>query len=743
MRQTPAIARLTTTLLGMALAWCAQGAWAAAVPEADTGQVRARLVASSGDVRPGEQITVGLHQRIIEHWHTYWANPGDSGLATTIEWTLPGGASAGPIQWPIPHRFKLGPITNHGYEGEVTLLSPITVPRDAKPGTSFPLEAKVNWLVCQETCIPQEVRLSLSLPVVAPGQPTAAGSPLIQQAQAQLPVTSPWKAEPQAHAGGLALRIPASALGGQPLKDVWFYPLAWGHVAHNADQPRALDAQGLTLKLQAGEAPPQAGQALAGVLVVTQDDGQGRETRRGYELSVTVPPGGMVANTGATTPAAMASPTEGAAPEAQPEAPIGLGLALLLALLGGLVLNLMPCVFPVLSIKALSLLNHGEQTPKQARLHGLAYTGGVLASFALLAGLLVAVKAGGAQVGWGFQFQSPLFVLAVAYLMFAVGLSLSGVFTVGASVTGVGSSLASRSGYAGSFFTGVLATIVATPCTAPFMGGAIGYALTQPTPALMAVFLSLGFGLALPYLLLSTWPALQRWLPRPGLWMERVKQALAFPMYGAAAWLVWVLAQQAGVDAIAAALGGMVLIGFAAWAYDSARGATGRLARHGGLGLAGVALLVAIGGSGLAVQAGAGSDGPALSAHAKAEGAWEPYSPGRFDALRAKGEPVFLNFTAAWCITCLVNERLALNKAPVAAAFKAQGITYLKGDWTRQDPQISQVLEKFGRSGVPLYVYYPQGVDSKPVVLPQILTPDLVVAAVKEGVPAVTSSLNP
>ena len=743
MRHLNLFARLTaSSLLALMMSWSAQLAWAAPVPEADTGHVRARLVASVGQVQPGEQITVGLNQRIIDHWHTYWSNPGDSGLATTIEWALPTGGAAGDIQWPIPHKFVLGPVTNYGYEREVTLLSPITVPKEAKPGSQFAVEAKVNWLVCQDTCIPQEAHLSLSLPVVANGQPVQPGSPLIEQARAQLPVASPWKIEAQAHARGVALRIPDAALGAAKVKDVWFYPLNWGHVAHNAEQPRQADAQGITLQLQAGETPPQPGQALAGVLVVTQSNGQGDEVRRGYDVSVTVPPGGAPAAAGTPSTADATATTAAVDPTAN-EAPIGLGLALLLALLGGLVLNLMPCVFPVLSIKALAMLNHSDQTPRQARLHGLSYTLGVLASFGLLAGLLVAVKAGGAQVGWGFQFQSPLFVLAVAYLMFAVGLSLSGVFTIGASVTGVGSSLADRSGYAGSFFTGVLATVVATPCTAPFMGGAIGFALTQPTPALLAVFLSLGLGLALPYLLLSSWPALQRWLPRPGLWMERVKQALAFPMYGAAAWLVWVLALQAGIDSVAAALGGMVLIAFAAWVYDSSR--HGRaLARHGGLSLAAVALLIAIGGTGLVVRSAESTAGPAtLSAASTPDRGWEPYSTERFDALRAKGDPVFLNFTAAWCITCLVNERVALSRPPVAEAFKAQGITYLKGDWTRQDPQISLVLDKFGRSGVPLYVYYPQGLQSKPVVLPQILTPELVVAAVKEGAPAVTSSLTP
>jgi thiol:disulfide interchange protein DsbD len=332
----------------------------------------------------------------------------------------------------------------------------------------------------------------------------------------------------------------------------------------------------------------------------------------------------------------------------------------------------------------------------------------------------------------------------VAYLMFAVGLSLSGVFTIGGSVAGVGSSLADRPGYLGSFFTGVLATIVATPCTAPFMGGAVGYALAQPPIVLLSVFLSLGMGLALPYLLLSTWPALQRWLPRPGPWMERVKQGFAFPMYGAAVWLVWVLAQQAGIDSVAVALAGMLAIAFAAWLYDGTRNGSAT-ARRSGLVVAGVALLAAVVGGHAGVQLGAeGPGGSQTSASAQGDApqaaeAWEPYSSQRLDELRAKGEPVFLNMTAAWCITCLVNERVALNKPTVAQAFKAAGITYLKGDWTNQDQQITRLLAEFGRSGVPLYVYYPKGASAKPVVLPQILTPEVVVTTVTDAAVAVSS----
>ncbi len=691
--------------------------------------VRAELVSSVDAVYPGEQITVGLHQRIAPHWHTYWINPGDSGLATTLEWTLPAGSVAGDIQWPAPRRFTQGPVTNYGYENEVTLLTSVRVPANASPGVSFPVQAKAKWLVCREVCIPQEATLNLALPVIAPGGARSEGQALIKQAHEQLPVQANWAAEAVLQTGGgVALRIPKVSIHWAGATDVWFYPDEWGRISHNAPQPRQDDdQQGSVIQLTAGDSAATAGQVLKGVLVVSEGEGQAL-VRKSYWVSATVKPGAL--GTPTATPLATAPSTSTQPPD------LTLGSALVLALLGGLVLNLMPCVFPVLSIKALALLNHGDQTPRQARVHGLVYTAGVLSSFALLGGLLVALKAGGSQVGWGFQFQSPVFVLAVAYLMFAVGLSLSGVFTIGGSVTGVGSSLASRGGYGGSFFTGVLATVVATPCTAPFMGGAIGFALGQPTAVLMAVFLSLGLGLALPYLLLSWWPRLQRWLPPPGVWMERVKQAFAFPMYGAAVWLVWVLAQQAGVDAVAVALGGLLVIALAAWVYDSSRASQPAL-RHVGTFAAGVFLAAALGGGYVGIRSGASAN-PGTSFETKTgpgseKASWEPYSAGRLNELRTKGQPVFVNLTAAWCITCLVNERVALSRPSVVDAFKASGITYLKGDWTNQDPEISRVLSEFGRSGVPLYVLYPEGLQSKPIVLPQILTPDLVLAALKDA----------
>lgn len=678
-------------------------------------------MASAAAVQPGEQITLGLHQRIIPNWHTYWLNPGDSGTATSIAWTLPADAKASEIQWPLPSRITQGPITNYGYSGEVTLLSTVTVPRDAHPGDRFPIQAHVKWLVCHDICIPQQAQLSLELPVAAAGAPQAVHNALIEQAKAQLPKSAPWPIDAQQTAHGLALSLPAQALRGATVKDVWFYPSEWGRIDHHAEQARRADDQGIHLTIQAGESPLKAGESLKGVLVVSTEQ-DGVQARTGYEVL-----------------AKLQGPSAQSPDKLEPDASLSLGPAIVLALLGGLILNLMPCVFPVLSIKALALLKHREHSPAQTTLHGVVYTGGVLVSFALLGLLMISLKAGGAQVGWGFQFQSPAFVLAAAYLMFAVGLSLSGVFTIGASVAGLGSSWADRSGYGGSFFTGVLAAVVATPCTAPFMGGAIGFAITRPPLELLAVFLSLGLGLALPFLLLSAWPPLQRLLPRPGLWMERLKQAMAFPMYAAAAWLVWVLAQQAGVNAVAIALGGLVVMAFAAWLYDSTRAAS-LLAQRLGTAFTVLALVGALAGGYAGIQASGqlASDAATASAGAggKAPGAshsWEPYSPSRLQDLRASGRPVFVNLTAAWCITCLVNERVALSQPSVSQAFAQSGISYLKGDWTNQDPAISKLLTQFGRSGVPLYVLYPSGMQDRPVVLPQILTPDIVLAAVKDA----------
>jgi thiol:disulfide interchange protein len=684
---------------------------------AATPQVQAQLIASVTSVEPGAEIYVGLNQKIIPHWHTYWKNPGDSGSPTTIEWTLPEGAIASDIIWPAPSRFSMGPITNYAYENDVTLLTKIKIPSDAKPGEQFTLQTLVDWLVCEEECIPQQVELALTLPIVAAGESVNIRDSRIDDALARLPVASPWEIratqsaiDPELNQGELILHIALSEEQLTQIKDIWFYPYDWGRIQQSGEQVRQPVKGGVELRIKTGDAPLKMGDALTGVLVITEQlgDQSANTIARGFEVNSVLQMAGAEIHADS----------------------LGFFTALLFALIGGIVLNLMPCVFPVLSIKALSLVSHSSQSAAQIRMHGVVYTAGVLASFAFLAVLLILLKAGGAQIGWGFQFQSPIFVLAVAYLMFAVGLSLSGVFFIGGSVANVGSSLTEKPGYSGSFFTGVLATIVATPCTAPFMAAALGYALAQPAAKLLAIFLSLGLGLALPYLLLTCWPRLQRWLPRPGLWMERAKQVLAFPMYAAAIWLVWVLVQQVGVNAIVIALGGMLLIAFAVWLYDATLFASTKI-RKVGTAIALALLLFVLVMSYLGVNvSSANASKLSINSEKAAEQNWEPYSEARLNELLLEGKPVFLNFTASWCISCLVNERVALTNTKVKETFKQQGIVYLKGDWTNRDVAITQFLQKFNRSGVPLYVFYPAGKSDQPAELPQILTPDMVISAV-------------
>lgn len=704
------LARLPLSLV--LLAWIALWSVAAdaASVQAQTEQVRVELIASVNAVHPGDRIVLGVHQRIIPHWHTYWRNPGDSGLATTIDWNLPQGAVAGEIQWPTPDRFSVGPVTNYGYENEVTLLSEVEVPATLVPGTAFVVNAQVSWLVCKEVCLPQEAALELRLPVVPASMGRGPGHPLIETARARLPVSSPWPVQASVHDKGLVVDLALSEVERGALEAVWFYPYRWGVVAHDGAQHyRGTDGR-LRLELPAGQSPLKAGERLEGVLVITERT-SGTPVSRGFELATDL--------------------VEGPAPSHAAE--LGLFLALGLAFLGGMILNLMPCVFPVLSIKALSLLRHAQSAPGASRAHGVAYTAGVLLSFLALAGVLIVLKQGGAQVGWGFQFQSPVFVLVLAYLVFAVGLNLSGVFSINLGGAGLGTSLAAREGWVGSFFTGVLATVVATPCTAPFMGVALGYALTQPALSIVAVFLCLGLGLAMPYLILSFLPALQRRLPRPGPWMERLRQALAFPMYATAVWLVWVLAQQAGADVLALALAGMVVLALAAWLFELSHGgrARGRMLARVAAAVLAVGVLAAGGSAGGYPSVGSRAVAAVPAGAATADGA-EPYSPERLSELRAAGTPVFLNMTAAWCITCLVNERVALADRSVLDTFERAGVVYMKGDWTQRDDRITRLLADFGRSGVPLYVLFSPGAE--PHVLPQMLTPALVAEAVSARV---------
>lgn len=703
---------------------------------AKTEQVEIRLFSATSNVYPGQSLQVAIEQTIAEHWHTYWKNPGDTGMPTTVRWTQPSGVIASELQWQPPQRFQLGSVFNYGYADKVVLLSKITVPSTVQVGTTFNAQAKVNWLVCNDVCIPQSANVQLSLPVVADQSAStinADNSKMIGNAKAALPRKVNWTQTLERQDGHLLLHVtlPGELTTAQindlfqnPKTEVYFYPAEQGKLNPASAQNFEVKDHQLTLHLTAGETPPSAGELLKGVISISPKSSLTGAAKaiHAFELGAD----SNASDNPASDLNTLLSTTQSEVPS---DDSINVWTALAFAFFGGIVLNLMPCVFPVLSIKALALLKHSELSPLEKRLQGVAYTVGVLASFSFLAGILIALKSIGVQVGWGFQFQSPYFVISVAYLIFAVGLSLSGVFILGGEVANLGSGLANRSGYSGSFFTGVLATIVATPCTAPFMGAALGFALTQPAFLLWLIFISLGLGLAVPYLLISSWPQLHAALPKPGLWMERMKQALAFPMYAASVWLIWVLAQQAGVNAVPLALFGLIAIAITAWIYDSTRQTSGHKRQLANVVV--TALVFAI--LGLSYQ------GVNLLAHqnqitasntsaTNTESDWQAYTPERLKALRDEGKPVFINLTASWCITCLVNERVALGQDSVKQALKDKGITYLKGDWTNQDPNISALLKQYGRSGVPLYLFYPAGKNSATVVLPQILTPEIVIS---------------
>jgi thiol:disulfide interchange protein DsbD len=702
---------------------CAQALAQVPPARAVTPHVTATLVADADAVRPGEEIRLGVRQEIIARWHTYWKNPGDSGIATRIDWHLPENAEIGVIEWPTPARFVLGPVTSYGYAEDVTLLATLRIPENLAPGDVFPVRATVDWLVCEEECIPEQVELGLELPVIAPDAPEVAsgpGYPAIIAAASRLPRPAPWQAVFSHALGELRLRIVDADFHHQPPARVWFYPEAWGKIDQSAPQSFLIDETGLEIVLIPDHAVAEGANPVVGVLRLDYADGRVEgfviEGRKEADVAV----GAIIADPNGATDAAT-----------------GLFSAFSMAFLGGLILNLMPCVFPVLSIKALALLQHRD-APRQNRRGGLAYLFGVLGSFALLAGVFAFLRLGGEGLSWGFQFQSPTFVTFMAVLVFVIGLNLSGVFAFGGRMAGVGDALTRKSGVLGHFFTGVLAVVVATPCTAPFMGLAIAYALAQPILSLFFVFFGLGLGFALPYTLLSFWPPLQRLLPRPGGWMEKLRQFLAFPMYGTAIWLVWVLALQSGAEGVLKALSGMLLLVFALWLHKNIRSAHPDARHPGRLGYlaAGAALLVLLA-AGFVLwpgheQQGRQQGGKALGGGQSAQQnptAWEAYTPERLEALLEAGRPVFVNLTASWCVTCLVNEQVALDRAEVRDALRERGVIYLKGDWTNKDADIARFLARHGRSGVPLYLYYPQGKFAPVQVLPQLLTPGLVIEA--------------
>jgi thiol:disulfide interchange protein DsbD len=667
------------------------------------------LIAEHAAVSPGDTFFGALKLDLDDTWHVYWKNPGDSGLPPEAKWSLPEGVTVGGFKWPAPHAIPLATLMNYGYEHQVVFPFEFKVPASAKPGETINFAGKFDWLICQDVCIPEGADLSLNLPVEAAPRIDQAGSDAIGKSLATSPVPLSGVATVERTSDGFKVAAvdPDLAEAAKSATSIRFFPNGQ-EIEHFAKQQVRRGDAGVSITLKASDYAQPGDQPLPGIVVIADDKGALRS------WDVPAQPGAV--------PAGVADKVVAAGGDGEPLGLAQLALMFGGAFLGGLLLNLMPCVLPVLAIKAAGLA-HTAHDPAESRAHGVAYLGGVLTCFAVIAGIIVAFKLAGVALGLGFQLQYAPIVAFFALVMFAVGLNLLGVFEVGSSVMGVGGNLASQGGRSGAYFTGLLAAFVGAPCTAPFMAVALGVALTQSPPIIIATFLVLGLGMAAPFVLLSFTPALAKVIPKPGKWMATFRQVLAFPMFATMLWLLWVVAGQSGSDGALIVVAGAILLGFGIWlATKIGNGVLGKI-------VAGIVILFAFIAPSVAT---AGMRAPAGGESLAAAAGAEPWSETRVAELRAEGRVVFVDFTARWCVTCRVNEEVAIKSQKAQKAFAEHNVAYLIADWTNQDSVIAQALAEHGRAGVPLYLVYPAS-GGEPAVLPQILTPGLVAKAVTDA----------
>jgi len=667
-----------------------------------TDQVRAELMAFAPEgVQPGKPVWVGLQIAHQPKWHTYWKNSGDSGLPTVLEWQLPAGITAGDIAWPTPKKIPIGTLANYGYENTVLLPVPLTVARNFN-GEQLDIKLKAAWLVCEKECIPQEGDFTLSIPSKSS---TALQSQAFQAAFDAAP--KPLAAgTSQIEVSGKAIKVvlsglPASLTG----KELAFFPETGSVIEPAAQWTQSWQGSVWTAQIplsgQRTESPAVMPVVVAFDKISYRIEAPVKGEWPKVAVAAQLPP--------AIEAALKSNASSGATPIQAPAASLTLWAALLGALIGGIILNLMPCVFPVLAIKMVSFVKVKDQRTRVAA--GLAYTAGVTLSFLALGALLLALRAAGEQLGWGFQLQSPAVVAALAVLFTLIGLNLAGLFEFGNFLPSRVASLQAKNPTVDSFLSGVLATAIASPCTAPFMGASLGLAVGLPAVQALAVFAAIGLGMALPYLAASAIPAVANMLPRPGAWMVTFRQLMAFPMFATVVWLVWVLGQQSGIDGAGALLGLLVLMALSIWALTL----KGRVRS--------VIATLSIAASAFFIWA----TGPNIIKTQESQAAsstlpsnWQPWEPGRVEQIMSGGQSVFVDFTAAWCVTCQYNKKTTLSNALVLADFEAKKVTLLRADWTRRDPAVTAALAQLGRSGVPVYVIYKPG--RAPVVLSEILS---------------------
>ena len=666
--------------------------------------VEAELVVEGQSIQPGATFWAGLRLAMDPHWHTYWKNCGDACQPTDIEWALPEGFKAGDIHWPYPIRFELPPdIVSYGYKDEVLLLVPVTAPASLPAGGSVTLKARASWLMCEEMCIPGKADLSVTVPVAATApSPDQKWADAFAASRAALPAEVPgWQFTASHDAKSITLTALPPKDSARDVPSAYFFPEEENVINYGKSQLWARAGAGWQLTLARAELDAPFPARLRGVLVAaTGWDADGRIKAAKVDIAY-----GDTAAPATTSSLAVAA-----------AAPPGLGLwsGLLAMFLGGLILNLMPCVFPVLSLKIVGFVEQSKQERGHASQHAMAFTAGVLISMWVLAAILLSLRGSGQTAGWAFQMTNPAFVLGLIFLFLVIGLNMFGVFEMGVGLTSVGGGLQSRRGLAGSFFSGLLTTVAGAPCAGPFLGTAIGFTLRQSAPLALLSFTAMGLGTALPYALLSSFPSLLRFLPKPGAWMETMKQFMGFPMVATAAWFASTFVKlMGGVDALIPLMFGCILAAVGAWVYGK-WGAFHRTRASRIVALA-VALLLLAGGAHTALKR------PAI--------VFDTWSPAKVAALRATGKPVFVDFTAEWCAICQVNKKVAIENKAVVEKFKAKGVTVLIADWTDQNAEVTQGLKEFDRAAVPLYVLYGRDPAAAPVILPQALTPGLLLDA--------------
>jgi thiol:disulfide interchange protein DsbD len=694
--------------------------------------VKVELIQEEETVQPGRSFWVALRLQIEDGWHVYWKNPGDAGMPLKVDWQLPEGYEAGPLQWPFPEKFTTADMIGFGYKDSVMLLSQITPPQNSEIKTNQPLNAKVEWLVCSSLmCQPGSASVSMSVNIQEE-EPKFRDevTAFFVEARSKLPTTQ-IKIATKRKDGIVQLEVP-------PLKNVvgaYFFPEEQDVIDHSVDPTFALNSNDSNSYLVSLKEKDEVGvprQTLKGVLVLHTRQGDSNQVEAVDVNSQIQDDSGLLSMADTTAMKVAINGQASVVSESAFNFEGGIGLALLFAFLGGMILNLMPCVLPVISLKIMSFVKLSGEKRSLTLKHGLWFSFGVLFSFWILAGAILIFRSYGQAVGWGFQLQEPIFVVALASLMFIFALSLFGVFEWGLIFASwAGQTQADKaqksSGFTGSFFSGVLATAVATPCTGPFLGSAVGFALTLPAYQALFIFTSLGLGMCFPYLLLAAFPALLRFIPKPGAWMETFKQLMGFVLLASVLWLMWVFSAQTNSFSVICFVAGLLCFAFGGWIYG--RGgvpSVGKTKRI--LAYVSVVLCFFVGVQAILLPKQSWSQEAAAKGDNHWKG-WETFSPERVAELRAQGTPVFIDFTAKWCLICQANH-FVLASQEIDRKFAQEGVVKMVADWTKNDPIITEELSKFGRNSVPLYVYYGPDKAQDPVILPQLLTPDVVISEI-------------